>query len=104
MEMVTVKRNGIFISFPKLQTRNEETRDDVIAGTLVITTARGKKAAQAIKPNMARKVNTGYIQQKARSIVKIKIGKRCIRCGEECWRSDVSYCWDCYKYENFESK
>lgn len=30
--------------------------------------------------------------------------KKCMKCGDSCWRSDVSYCWDCYKYERFESR
>lgn len=30
--------------------------------------------------------------------------KECMSCGCPCWRSDVSYCWDCYKYQYFESK
>ncbi|MCQ2495995.1 MAG: hypothetical protein MJ131_05330 [Lachnospiraceae bacterium] len=30
--------------------------------------------------------------------------KKCICCGDNCWRSDVIYCWDCYKYQNYESK
>ena len=103
--MVTVKRNGVFISFPQLITKNQETRDNVIAGTLVITPAKEKIEPQKVKPNKARiTVNTGYVQQKARSIIKFKTGRKCMRCGEACWRTDVNYCWDCYKYENFESK
>lgn len=30
--------------------------------------------------------------------------KGCMSCGCPCWRSDVRYCWDCYKYQYFESK
>lgn len=105
MEMVTVKRNGVFISFPQLITKNQETRDNIIAGTLVMAPAKEKKPSQIVKPSKARTtVNTGYDQQKVRSIIKIRTGRKCMRCGEECWRSDVNYCWDCYKYENFESK
>ena len=29
---------------------------------------------------------------------------KCRSCGCPCWRSDVLYCWDCYKYQYFESR
>lgn len=32
------------------------------------------------------------------------IKKKCRKCECDCWRSDVSYCWDCYKYEMYESR
>lgn len=48
--------------------------------------------------NMTRK-NVKVVISKQQSAKK-----RCISCGWPCWRSDVSYCWDCYKYQYFESK
>ena len=62
-----------------------------------------------IVPNKQKKVayinvNVGRVPQRPKSVIKINTGKRCMRCGEACWRSDVNYCWDCYKYEKFESR
>ncbi|WP_155834105.1 hypothetical protein [Butyrivibrio sp. VCD2006] len=31
-------------------------------------------------------------------------GDRCMSCGAPCWRCDVWYCWECYKYQYYESK
>ena len=92
MGMVTVKRNGVFISFPEFERKNGDVRDDVISG------ARKKKTVAYFN------VNAGCIPQKPKSVIKVNTGKRCMRCGEACWRSDVNYCWDCYKYEKFESR
>jgi len=33
--MVTVKRNGVFISFPEFERKNGDVRDDVISGARV---------------------------------------------------------------------
>ena len=30
--------------------------------------------------------------------------KTCVRCGDKCWISKVDYCWECYKYEKYESR
>ena len=38
------------------------------------------------------------------SVKKITPKKSCWSCGRECWRDDVHYCWDCYKYQMFESR
>ena len=40
---------------------------------------------------------------KRKGFVRAKSGV-CMRCkAEPCWMGKW-YCWDCYKYENFESK
>ena len=30
--------------------------------------------------------------------------EKCWRCNAPVWRDDVNYCWECYKYEMFESR
>lgn len=39
-----------------------------------------------------------------KGVRKSESGRKCIKCGCDCWRSDVNYCWDCYKYEMYESR
>ena len=112
MDMVTVKRNGVFISFPKFERINGDVRDDVIAGTRVKNTINLSRRNVPSKKNAIAylNINVGCIPQRRKSVMKSVIeikantGKLCMRCGESCWRSDVNYCWDCYKYEKFESK
>ena len=86
----TIKRNGVIIIYPD-QVSNEEkmkSHVEVVLPKIVIkpkTNSKDKKQNKKIKP-------TGC------SI------RRCIHCGEAVWRSNVSYCWECYKYENYESR
>lgn len=35
---------------------------------------------------------------------KSESGRTCIKCGCSCWRNDVDYCWECYKYEMYEAR
>ncbi|SCY77373.1 hypothetical protein SAMN02910292_02871 [Lachnospiraceae bacterium XBB2008] len=30
--------------------------------------------------------------------------RTCLHCNDPCWRADVNYCWECYKYQKFESR
>ena len=106
MDMVTVKRNGVFISFPEFECKNGDVRDDIISGARV---SRSMRTSKRSVPNKQKKVayinvNVGRVPQRPKNVIKINTGKRCMRCGEACWRSDVNYCWDCYKYEKFESR
>lgn len=107
MGMVTVKRNGVFISFPEFERKNGDVRDDVISGARVnksINSSKRRNVPSKKKTVAYFNVNAGCIPQKPKSVIKVNTGKRCMRCGEACWRSDVNYCWDCYKYEKFESR
>ena len=89
METITIKRNGVYIIFPvrveePLKEQQIPERKKNIQP--VITMPKKRK----IKPKL--------------HIEKHIEGKKCMHCGEPVWRSDVNYCWDCYKYERFESK
>ena len=101
-------RNGVFISFPEFECKNGDVRNDIISGARV---SRSMRTSKRSVPNKQKKVayinvnvNVGRVPQRPKSVIKINTGKRCMRCGEACWRSDVNYCWDCYKYEKFESR
>ncbi len=93
MGVTTIKRNGVFIIFP--------TRENA--------PIKESKPAPVIHPVLPSQVKQRVRRSEhhrhsvIRKMPQIK-GKRCWRCGEPVWRSDVNYCWDCYKYENFESK
>lgn len=110
--MVTVKRNGIFISFPELKRKNGDVRDDIITGVRVKNTITPSKRRNVLSKKRASVFNSNVasVPQSQKSIMKSVIeinantGKLCMRCGASCWRSDVNYCWDCYKYEKFESR
>ena len=43
MGMVTVKRNGVFISFPEFERKNGDVRDDIISGARVSRSMRTSK-------------------------------------------------------------
>lgn len=82
-------------------------RDDVISGARVnksINSSKRRNVPRKKKTVAYFNVNAGCMPQKPKSVIKVNTGKRCMRCGEVCWRSDVNYCWDCYKYEKFESR
>ena len=112
MDMVTVKRNGVFISFPEFERRNGGVRDDIIAGVRVKNTiipskrrnVRSKKTAIVFNSNVGSTLQNSKSIMKSVIEIKVNTGKLCMRCGASCWRSDVNYCWDCYKYEKFESR
>ncbi|WP_155828065.1 hypothetical protein [Butyrivibrio sp. VCB2006] len=44
------------------------------------------------------------MKKKSHSNARHTVGNRCMSCGGRCWRSDVWYCWECYKYQYYESK
>lgn len=89
METMTIKRNGIYIIFPaRVDAPIKEQK-----------APKRKKNTQPVIP-MQKKRNT----QPKRYVEKRIVGKKCMHCGDPVWRSDVNYCWDCYKYERFESK
>ncbi len=80
----TIKRNGVYIILPEVKLC---TNNDILE---------------------QKKIDNNKVRQsiaiKSRQVVaERKIGC-CIRCGDACWRSDVNYCWDCYKYEHYESR
>lgn len=89
METMTIKRNGVCIIFPARI--NGPFKQEKIPTR--------KKNIQPVIP-MQKKKN----KQPLHHIEKHNVGKKCIHCGDSVWRSDVNYCWDCYKYECFESK
>ena len=109
MDMITVKRNGIFISFPKFECKNGDVRDNVISGAQVnnaIGPSKRRNVSSKKKPVAYVGVDMGCTPRRTKSVIEMKVNtrKRCMKCGELCWRSDVNYCWDCYKYEMFESR
>lgn len=113
MDMVTIKRNGVFISFPKFECKNGKVRDDVISGSRVnktISPSKGRNVPSKKRTFAHINVNAGIIPQRQKSVMNsviemnVNTGKHCMRCGASCWRSDVNYYWDCYKYEKFESR
>ena len=55
-----------------------------------------------LKEGAMKKVKTTKIVAKKTANSSDK--KTCWKCGCPCWRNDVEYCWDCYKYEYYESK
>lgn len=93
MGVTTIKRNGVFIIFPTRE--NAPIKEKTPASTIHPTLPPHKKQ-KVRKPELRRH---SVIRKKTQAK-----GNRCWRCGEPVWRSDVNYCWDCYKYENFESR
>lgn len=89
METMTIKRNGVYIVFPARV--NGPFKEE--------KTSTRKKTVKPVIP-MRKKKNKQPLQH----IEKHSVKKKCIHCGDPVWRSDVNYCWDCYKYERFESK
>ena len=60
-----------------------------------------KKASNKNRQKATRSANCRPCKKK---ITAEQTGKRCWRCGDPVWRSDLIYCWECYKYEKYESK
>lgn len=89
----TIKRNGVFIIFP--------TRENAPIREKAPTPAIRPVVPPQIKQRVRRPEHHRHSVIRKNPQIK---GKKCLRCGEPVWRSDVNYCWDCYKYENFESK
>ncbi len=80
METVSFVRNGVRITMPVV-----------------------KKTAASVQQKRA--IKQSALRNERRSRVKIvPVNRRCMHCGEEIWRSDVYYCWECYKYEKYESR
>lgn len=93
MEVTTIRRNGVFIIFPTKE--NAPIKEN--KPTPVINPALPLPIRQKIqKPEHHR-------HSVIHKTPQIK-GNSCWHCGEPVWRNDVNYCWECYKYENFESK
>lgn len=75
MDMVTVKRDGVFISFSEFERKNGDVRDDVILG------ARVNKSINSCKRrNVPSKKKTA---QKPKSVIKSKYRKAM----HEMWKS-----------------
>ncbi len=94
MEVTTIKRNGVFIIFPTKE--NAPIKKNDIPAPVI----------QPVRP-LQRKQIIRRPDHHRRNVVQKRLqvnGKKCWRCGEPVWRSDVNYCWECYKYENYESK
>lgn len=89
METMTIKRNGIYIIFPARVNAPIKERKS----------PERKKNIQPVMP-MHKKRNN----QPKRYVEKTHCREKCMHCGDPVWRSDVNYCWECYKYERFESK
>lgn len=95
MGVTTIKRNGVFIIFPTRE--SAPIKEKTPASTI----------HPALPPHIKQKVKGSQSELHMHSVIRKKTqakGNRCWHCGEPVWRSDVNYCWDCYKYEYFESK
>ena len=92
MSVTTIKRNGVFIIFP---TKENAPIKEKIPAPAVHPVLKPQVKQRARRPEQHRPI--------IRKTPQVN-GKKCWRCGDPVWRSDVNYCWDCYKYENFESK
>ena len=101
MNITTVKRNGIFIIFP--------SRDEApIKGEKLISVEERKN----IKIEIKAEIPIQIVNRPKRIVVEKRCNsnrenvvarKKCIWCGESVFHNS-QYCWDCYKYEHFESK
>lgn len=89
MDTMTIKRNGIYIIFPARVDAPIKERK----------TSERKTNVHPVIPMQKKRNN-----QPKRYTEKRVLGKTCMHCGDPVWRSDVNYCWDCYKYERFESR
>ena len=94
MEVTTIKRNGVFIIFPTR--KNAPIKESSPTSITIHPTLPSHIKPKVRRPELQR--HSG-IRKKSQGK-----GDRCWHCGESVWRSDVNYCWDCYKYEYFESK
>lgn len=59
------------------------------------------------KENLVMEGTNNMLKKKPQSIIGNLYSREqnsCMSCGCPCWRSDVRYCWDCYKYQMYESK
>ena len=93
MSVTTIKRNGVFIIFPTRENVSIK-RNKPIPDTHPVYPSRIKQ----------RDRRPEYHRNSANCKSLQVIGKRCWHCSAPVWRNDVNYCWDCYKYENYESK
>ena len=99
METITVKRNGVYIVFPKKEKAP-------IAGEIVETNRQKLPEIKiTVKPSIPPYINrldrkrAGFCKRQATVLHE----KQCVKCGEKVYHNS-SYCWDCYKYEYFESR
>lgn len=102
MEMMTVKRNGIFISFPAME-HNPIKGEVVIADVKVNTPVKKQPKRQVRKPVVRQQINVGYVKMQQPKRVEAK-GPKCSRCGDVVVYMRSPYCWECYKYEHYESR
>ncbi|SHK77814.1 hypothetical protein SAMN02745136_03323 [Anaerocolumna jejuensis DSM 15929] len=71
MDMVTVKRNGVYISFPELKNKEGVIREDIIRESRINDKSKPvvkdisiKKAINLIvKPISPKSINTGYVSR-----------------------------------------
>ena len=92
MGFTTVKRNGILIVFPS----KEHSPIKIKPVTVTKPNASNKDRQIATRSANCRPCKKKKTAEQT--------GKRCWRCGDPVWRSDLIYCWECYKYEKYESK
>ena len=104
VKMVTVKRNGIYISYPSFIMEDGKVKEDLIAGRHVEQSNlhEYRKRKQVRDCDRVKQINK--VKTPSNNIVNTGVKKKCLSCGSPCWRSDVSYCWDCYKYQFYESR
>ena len=97
--MVTVKRNSVYIVFP--EKAKSPIKGEVIENEVkrVSETPKQLNKSQIVK----RGISTVRRCVRGKSSI-VKVGKRCMRCGDFNCFYGSSYCWDCYKYEHYESK
>ena len=91
--MVTVKRNGVYIVFPS------KSKPPIKGGVFPVNTSITPKK---LRTDTEQK-SMGWNCFPAKSSIR-KVRKRCMRCGDLNCFYGSSYCWDCYKYEHYESK
>lgn len=69
---------------------------------IIITMPMKRKPQEPIQKKVIEKSVVRHVMYSKIRVVEKR--KKCMRCGADSWRSDVQYCWDCYKYEKFESR
>lgn len=100
MNTTTVKRNGVYIIFP---TRN----DAPIKGEAIVPVKDRTEFKVEVKKDIPVRINKPkkkVIENRCcNKPIKVGARKKCIRCGDSVFNNSM-YCWDCYKYEHYESR
>ena len=102
METMTVKRNGVFIVFPKME--NAPIKGDAFGerrpNVNAVEVSKRKKQLRSVVTSIKQIVRKKKETRRTKASVKCK---KCIWCNEPVFYGSP-YCWEHYKYEHFESK